>query len=381
MDVHDVNLKRIFISHASKDSPFGDAIVGLLRGIGLAQNQIIYTSDPDYGIPPGQDIFDYLRDQIRNDTYMIYLLSNNYYNSIACLNEMGAAWVRQTDAQMLLLPGFDTNDPRFRSGVSNPNKMAVRVDDNVQMLKIVEDIVKQFNINLFNVNLQNVYEKYLLEIEMLKQKPTTQFSIALAEKERDLRAKPEEPSLYHLKGYYLYDIDRQNYLESVQNLLYAMYLDPHYSEAYYHLIQVAGSHQDLVRSLDVAEEAMRRFPEEAYAYGCHAYALKNLGRDNEAIKDLSEAIQRGPNTWFYYMRATSYQAVGDMENALADLWTVYDQYDSAYVDTVEHIAEVCKKIGTANLLAKANALKEQSLETTKGSMSETASALFEEARK
>ena len=104
MDVHNVNLKRIFISHASKDSPFGDAIVGLLRGIGLAQNQIIYTSDPDYGIPPGQDIFDYLRDQIRNDTYMIYLLSNNYYNSIACLNEMGAAWVRQTDAQTLLPP-------------------------------------------------------------------------------------------------------------------------------------------------------------------------------------------------------------------------------------------------------------------------------------
>ena len=26
---------------------------------------------------------------------MLYLLSNNYYNSIACLNEMGAAWVKQ----------------------------------------------------------------------------------------------------------------------------------------------------------------------------------------------------------------------------------------------------------------------------------------------
>ena len=126
---------------------------------------------------------------------------------------------------------------------------------------------------------------------------------------------------------------------------------------------------------------MRRFPEEASAYGCHAYALKNLGRDNEAIKDLSEAIQRGPNMWFYYMRGTSYQAVGDMENALDDLWTVYDHDDSAYVDTVEHITEICKKIGAANLLTKANALKEQALESLRNNKPEDAPAFFEEARK
>lgn len=381
MDAHDVNLKRVFISHASKDRLFGDAIVRLLSGIGLAKNQIIYTSDSDYGIPPGHDIFDYLKDQISDGTYMIYLLSGNYYNSIVCLNEMGAAWVRQADEQMLLLPGFDTNDPRFQSGVSNPNKMAVRVDDAIQVWKIVEDIVMQFHLNPLNVNIQDIYKNYLQEVEILKQTPAIQFAIDLAETERALRVEPQETSLYLSKGRYLYDIDSRNYPESVQSLLYAMYLDPLYSEAYYRLIQVAGSHRDNQHSLAVAEEAMRRFPEEAYAYGCHAYALKNLGRDNEAIKDLSEAIQRGPNMWFYYMRGTSYQAVGDMENALADLWTVYDQYDSAYVDTVEHITEICKKIGAANLLTKADTLKEQALESLRNNKPEDAPAFFEEARK
>lgn len=40
MNVNNTNIKRIFISHSKKDSAFGDAVVKLLRGIGLDQKQI-----------------------------------------------------------------------------------------------------------------------------------------------------------------------------------------------------------------------------------------------------------------------------------------------------------------------------------------------------
>lgn len=381
MDTDIITIKRIFISHSRKDSVFGDAIVKLLRGIGLTQNQIIYTSDPSCGIPPGQNIFNYLRDQISDDTYMLYLLSDNYYDSIVCLNEMGAAWVRQTDALMLLLPGFDTSNPKFQNGVSDPYKMAVKVDDHIQMWKIVGNLVRIFNLDPLTVDIQGIYKDYLCEIEQLKKMPAVQFAINLAETEQTLRNNPLEPSLYHDRGYYLYSVNEQNYPESVRSLIYAMYLDPNFSEAYYRLIQVAGTHRDFNKALAVAEEAMRRFPHHPFSYGCRAYALKNLGRDNEAVKDLCEAIQRGPNQWFYYMRGTSYQALEDVENALSDFWTVYHQYDPNYEDTVTRIVDICKKIGKEQLFTQANNLKAQAKDVQSGSVAAATPSFFEGARK
>lgn len=381
MNVNNTNIKRIFISHSRKDSAFGDAVVKLLRGIGLDQKQIIYTSDPQYGIPPGQNIFSYLRDQINDDTYMIYLLSDNYYNSIVCLNEMGAAWVRQADALMLLLPGFDTGNPKFQNGVSDPRKMATKLDDDVQMWKIVEHIAQLFRLDRLNMNIQNVYKDYIQEIEELKTRSDVQLAIRLAETEQKLRSNTQNPVLYHNKGYLLYDIDRQNCPESVRSLMYAMYLNPNYSEAYYRLVQVAGTNGDFPRSLTVAEEAMRRFPQNAYSYGCRAYALLLLERENEAVEDLCEAIRRGPDKWFYYLRGTVYQSQGEVESALSDFWTIYHQYDPDYEDTVTRIKEICGKLGLRTLFNRAENLARKSKEAWKNDIAGTEPPEFEESQK
>ena len=130
----------------------------------------------------------------------------------------------------------------------------------------------------------------------------------------------------------------------------------------------------------MAEDAMSRFPQHPYSYGCRAYALKNIHRDSEAVKDLCEAIQRGPDKWFYYMRGTSYQALGDMENALSDFWTIYHQYDPNYIDTVKHIVDICKKTGIETLFMQANSLKAQTKDAQTDNAN-AASALFEESHK
>lgn len=105
---------KIFISHSSIDREYGEVLVKLLLGIGVKGSQIIFTSDADYGIPTGENIFKYLKNQIHNDAHMLYLLSDHYYDNVVCMNEMGAAWVMQKTYHMLMFPGFMPMPQNFK---------------------------------------------------------------------------------------------------------------------------------------------------------------------------------------------------------------------------------------------------------------------------
>ena len=117
------NSPKIFISHASKDKNYVFCIVKLLEFIGLRQEQLFCSSVPGYGIPLDEDIYDYLRQQFQEyNLHVILVLSDNYYQSVACMNEMGAAWVLRNDYTTILLPGFEF---KKIEGAINPRKIAV----------------------------------------------------------------------------------------------------------------------------------------------------------------------------------------------------------------------------------------------------------------
>jgi hypothetical protein len=65
-------------------------------------------------------------------------LSNNYYSSAACLNEMGAAWIRKDTYQTILMPGFDFVHIK---GAINPRDISFRLDD-VELRKSKLDELK-----------------------------------------------------------------------------------------------------------------------------------------------------------------------------------------------------------------------------------------------
>lgn len=116
--------KKVFISHASKDVSAVKHIVELLELIGFDENNMFCSSVEPYGIPTGMDIYEYLQKQFRDfDLHVIFVLSNNYYNSAACLNEMGAAWVLSCSKTVMLLPGFNFSDI---DGAINPRKIAIQ---------------------------------------------------------------------------------------------------------------------------------------------------------------------------------------------------------------------------------------------------------------
>ena len=117
---------RLFISHAEKDATIVKALVELLYRIGLNEDDIFCSSISEIGVPIRYDIYEYLRNLLDSeDVVPVFMLSKNYYNSAACLNEMGAVWIKQADYYTLLLPGFSFGQIR---GAVNPSKKGIKLD-------------------------------------------------------------------------------------------------------------------------------------------------------------------------------------------------------------------------------------------------------------
>lgn len=117
----------LFISHSSDDENIASALVTLLRTLGFNKSNLFCSSVPGYDIAEGEDIFETLASKFTDyNIYVIFLLSANYYNSAACLNEMGATWVLKAKYSTLVCQGFTI--PEIKGAV-NPSKMAVVLDD------------------------------------------------------------------------------------------------------------------------------------------------------------------------------------------------------------------------------------------------------------
>ena len=113
----------IFLSHKSDDKKYADALEKFITGLGVKNNQLIYTSHPLHKIPLDANIYDYLRNRINGNTFMIFLWSDKYLESPACMNEMGAAWVIQSDYTNIYVPTFSFGNPKYRECAVDTSKM------------------------------------------------------------------------------------------------------------------------------------------------------------------------------------------------------------------------------------------------------------------
>ena len=140
---------KIFISHSSYDRDYVSSIVQLLEDLGIREDQLFCSSIPGYGIPLDEDIYDYLKQQFQDhDLHIIFVLSNKCYESPACLNEMGAAWILQNRYTAILLPGFDFKEVK---GAISPTKIAIKLDGDSLDVKeklgqLKDSIVKEFGL-------------------------------------------------------------------------------------------------------------------------------------------------------------------------------------------------------------------------------------------
>ena len=116
----------------------------------MHKNQITCTSVPQCNIPVGCNIYDWLAKQFQtSDLHVVYAFSDNYYSSVATLNEMGAAWVMRCKWTGLLLPGFTFNQ---LAGCIDKNQICIKLDDpdiitlKQRLRQFRDDIIKEFGL-------------------------------------------------------------------------------------------------------------------------------------------------------------------------------------------------------------------------------------------
>ncbi len=109
LEKKDVNSKRIFISHSSKDKDIVEKFIDhiLQLGIGIKAEDIFCTSIEEMGVRNGEDIRKHIQTNIRNADYAFLLISKKYKVSEICINEMGAVWAYDSNIRFYILPDVD----------------------------------------------------------------------------------------------------------------------------------------------------------------------------------------------------------------------------------------------------------------------------------
>lgn len=150
--------RKLFISHAFNDKESVEKIISLFEFLGLGDSNMVCSSIDGYGIPLGEDIFEYLRNlYIDSELFVLYIHSQEYYKSAVCLNEMGAAWVIKTEYCSILLPGFEYKDMR---GVVKSGTIAIKLDNEdatTRLNELKEKLVEFFSLPVKN---QNAWERH-----------------------------------------------------------------------------------------------------------------------------------------------------------------------------------------------------------------------------
>lgn len=121
-----IKTPRLFISHSTKDLIFIEEIVSLFEFLGFDGSNMFCSSVEGYGVPLGNNIFDYLLEQFsKHELFVLFIHSPHYYESCVSLNEMGAAWALKQRYFSVL-----TKDMEFSKmkGVVSSQEIAIKVD-------------------------------------------------------------------------------------------------------------------------------------------------------------------------------------------------------------------------------------------------------------
>ena len=157
---------KLFLSHSSKDITTVTAFVEFMYKIGLTEQNIVCSSVPETKIAIGADIYEYLNNLISEEhLYVIFFLSDNYYASPICLNEMGAVWLRHADSLNLLLDDLDYNDVK---GVVSNTKIGIKLGydpmSKASFNEFLEILKKYFHINPSLTNWEQARDQFLQSV-------------------------------------------------------------------------------------------------------------------------------------------------------------------------------------------------------------------------
>ena len=160
--------KRILISHKKDCEQFGNFIIDILLKMSCElKENIIFTSNSDYGVPQGYDICTYLNECFRDDIYVVFLFSRSYYDSNICLAEAGAAWgTNKQYTNFVIDMSFNDISEPINSGQKGARLINLTEDDKKdlakELIRIVQTvgIEKQFHVDEIVQIINNTLSDY-----------------------------------------------------------------------------------------------------------------------------------------------------------------------------------------------------------------------------
>jgi len=136
-------MKKIFISHASKDKDLIDAFVDLLNiGVGINPHDIFCTSLESMGISPGENFVNFINQQLGEVELVITIISENFLESQFCLTELGASWIKKR-VYTIIVPPVTFGDVKTILGEI---QFAI-INDRSNLTEMRENLVKILNIS------------------------------------------------------------------------------------------------------------------------------------------------------------------------------------------------------------------------------------------
>jgi len=134
--------KKLFISHSSKNRNITDEFVELLKGMGVKNDQIYYSSYEETGVNFLQDCFERINQEFNNNELLvIFMISREFYSSKICVAETGATWVRVANNYIpIIIPPYNYNNIE---GVISATQSAITLSDvsiNTKIEKLKADI-------------------------------------------------------------------------------------------------------------------------------------------------------------------------------------------------------------------------------------------------
>ena len=164
--------EKIFISHREIDKEQVDALIDLLYAIGIPRplqngdKTIFCSSHPAAYIENGQMIDNEIIKHFHCEQNVFFILwyTDNYFESQACLNEMGAVWVMNKQYQEILMPGFERNKI---GGLLPKEKVSFYANDKFRLNIFKEQIEKMFSLQPVDTNAWEIArDKFIKTIEM-----------------------------------------------------------------------------------------------------------------------------------------------------------------------------------------------------------------------
>lgn len=333
--------RSIFISHASRDKDYGIVLCNFFRDI--TGKRVFFSSSDTQGVPVNEDIYETLKKEIQNNSYVVCLLSKHYYDSPACLNEMGAAWVCGNEYALLCLPGYNITSENFRRSAINTSQKVVHFEKAAEMKQLAEAVLRSFNITYEE---SEIFEKCLNlinEVWKISRNTINSYYRQLWDAEEKIKQNLDVANAYYERANAW--IGLHEYEKAIKDYLFTIFLDSKNVDAYENLVQYATISETGYKeqALDVAQEMCRRFPANARSYGCRAFVRFHRGELEKAMEDCDKAIEIKKNRWYYNTRGNCWLNKGEYFKALADFWQAH-QLSEDYAPPIKNIKRTVEAV-------------------------------------